>query len=80
MHGIFFNQFFSKNKKCRMMAYQETCILPEYMEEFINYLQKLFFWKEDDLKSFPILQKNKNFCIVDLDEIEEREKNANNIG
>ena len=78
MHGIFFNQFFNKNKKCRMMAYQETCILPEYMEEFIKYLQKLFFWKEDDLKSFPILQKNKQFCIVDLDELEGGIKNEYN--
>ena len=72
MHGIFFNQFFNKNKKCRMMAYQETCILPEYMGDFIKYCQKLFMGNEDDIKSFPNIKP----YIVDLDELEESEKNG----
>ena len=74
MHGIFFNQFYNRNKKCRMLAYQETCILPNYIEEFVKYCQKLFLRKEDDLKSFPLLEQNKNFSIVDLDKLEEDQK------
>ena len=55
-----------------MMAYQETCILPNYMSDFIKYCQKLFMGNEDDIKSFPNIKP----YIVDLDELEEREKSG----
>ena len=56
------------------MAYQETCILPEYLEELIKYCQKLFLRKEDDIKNFPLLEKNKQYCMIDLDKLEEDKK------
>ena len=73
-HPIFFSQFYNRRKKNRMMAYEETCVLPNFISEFVNYCQRLFYSLEDKIQDYPELLKNKNFAIVDLDKMEDELK------
>lgn len=67
-HYITFFQFNNKNKNCRMMAHNESCMIPNNINILIKYLQKRYMEKDcsytnndyEQIKQFYEIDINKS--------------------